>query len=337
MLEHGGQLRAVAARYKRPIDDWVDLSTGINPYGWPAPRLPSAVWARLPEQDDGLVDAACAYYGARHVLPVAGSQAAIQMLPVLHRRGHVGVLNPAYAEHALAWQRAGHTVTLLEQAQIEERLGELDTLVVINPNNPTGDRFDPAALLRWHKRLAVREGWLIVDEAFMDATPGQSLAAVAQDRPGLIVLRSLGKFFGLPGARVGFVIGEASLLAHLSERLGPWTVSGPSRFLARRALADRRWHEAARERLHRDSLELAGLLAASDLPPTGGTAFFQWVRTSRARRLQDRLARQGIWTRCFDEPASLRFGLPGTRAAWEHLSQALAEQANATPACERQR
>jgi cobalamin biosynthetic protein CobC len=60
MLEHGGKLLAAAARYGIDAADWLDLSTGINPAGWPVPAVPPEVWQRLPETEDGLPDAAAA-------------------------------------------------------------------------------------------------------------------------------------------------------------------------------------------------------------------------------------------------------------------------------------
>jgi cobalamin biosynthetic protein CobC len=73
MLEHGGKLRAAAARYDIPLAQWLDLSTGINPNGWLGAMPPPSSWVRLPEDEDGLSDAASRYYGATDVLPVAGS------------------------------------------------------------------------------------------------------------------------------------------------------------------------------------------------------------------------------------------------------------------------
>ena len=110
MLEHGGRLQQASRRYGIPVTDWLDLSTGISPFAWPVPSIPATVWHRLPEDDDGLVEVARDFYGAPHVLPVAGSQAAIQALPWLRTRSRVGVAEPAYAEHAHAWRRAGHEV-----------------------------------------------------------------------------------------------------------------------------------------------------------------------------------------------------------------------------------
>ena len=107
MLEHGGRLRKASIQYGIAEADWLDLSSGLAPWPWPIPPIPLRAWARLPETDDGLEQAASEYYGAAHLLPVPGSQAAIQLLPRLRRSGKVGVLSPCYAGHAEAWRRAG--------------------------------------------------------------------------------------------------------------------------------------------------------------------------------------------------------------------------------------
>lgn len=324
MLEHGGGLRAAAARYGIPLSDWLDLSTGINPNGWPVPPVPPRVWLRLPESDDGLERAAAAYYGTADLVAVAGSQAAIQALPRLRPRGRVGVLNPSYAEHAQAWRRAGHRVELLDAGGLATALERLETLVLVNPNNPTGVDFSAEVLLDWRQRLARRDGWLVVDEAFADAMPAASMAGHA-GLPGLVILRSLGKFFGLAGARVGFVLAEAALRARLQDCLGPWTLTGPSRWAATQALADRSWQARARLELPEAGQRLAALLDCHGLTAAGGAALFQWVPTNDAESWRDALARRGILVRCFSEPSGLRFGLPGTESAWRRLERALME------------
>ena len=324
MLEHGGQIVAAARRYGIPVGAWLDLSTGINPRPWRVPRIPAAAWMRLPEEDDGLIDAARAYYGASHVLPLAGSQAAIQALPSLFPRCRVGLAAPGYLEHAHAWNQAGHEVQALPVAALLATAENFDVVVLIQPNNPTGDSLEPDCLLDLHARLAARGGSLVVDEAFVDATPERSLVRFSE-RPGLIVLRSLGKFFGLAGARVGFALAQADVLERLHERLGPWTVSGAGRYVATKALRDEAWQTSTRARLLKDAARLADLLTRHDLPPASGTALFQWVLTPAAAALQDFLARRGILARRFDTPSSLRFGLPGREAEWRRLSAALRE------------
>lgn len=322
MLEHGGRLMQAARRYGIPASHWLDLSTGINPDGWPVPPIPPRAWQRLPEDDDGLVELAARYYGAPAPLPVAGSQAAIQALPRLRGPSRVGVLAPGYAEHAHAWRQAGHAVETLPAAGLFAQAGRFDVIVLIHPNNPGGDRFDREALLRLHASLAARGGWLVVDEAFMDAEPEHSLCGDS-DRAGLIVLRSVGKFFGLAGARVGFVCAAPTLLEPLRRLLGPWTVTGPARFVLRQALADGDWHAQARVRLRQRSARLAAVLTAHGLAPTAGCGFFQWRCDARADVLHEALAACGILTRRFQTPASLRFGLPLDEADFARLDAAL--------------
>lgn len=320
-LEHGGRLRQAAAEYGIPLADWLDLSTGINPDGWPVPAVPAAAWTRLPEEDDGLEEVARVYYGARSLLPVAGSQAAIQALPRLRLPGRVGIVAPGYAEHARAWRMAGHAVIPFDPW--EEPHEGLDVILLIHPNNPTGQTYAQDRLLAWHDRLAAQGGWLVVDEAFIDATPASSLGGQSQLH-NLVVLRSLGKFFGLAGARVGFVLAAEDLLRRLRDLLGPWAVTGPSRQVACLALADRVWQSAARARLIAEAARLSALLTSHGLPPGGGTALFQWVQIDGAADLHVALASRGILVRRFDAPASLRFGLPGSEAGWQRLEQALA-------------
>ncbi len=328
MLEHGGNLHHAAQRYGIPLQQWIDLSTGLNPQAWPMPDIPASAWQRLPEDDDGLDKVAQHYYAAASCLPVAGSQAAIQALPQLFALNRtqlrVGILSPAYAEHAYAWRRAGFKVVPLAADEIETQLNQLDVLLIVNPNNPTGYRFEPAQLLRWHQQLVARGGSLIVDEAFMDSTPEKSLATYT-DQKGLVVLRSLGKFFGLAGARVGFVFAEPDFLHRLADFLGPWPISGPSRVIAIAALQDRDWQARARKGLQQQSQRLARLLTDKGLPPTGGTALFQWAETAHAESIHRQFARQAILTRLFTQPCSLRFGLPADEQQWQRLEKALTE------------
>ena len=323
MLEHGGRLRAAAKAFGIPLEDWLDLYTGIAPYGFELPPVPVDAWRRLPEDDDQLADAARTYYGAASLLPVSGSQAAIQMLPRLRRTARVGIVSPCYAEHAEAWHRGGHVVSELSEDDVSHALERLDVLVVVNPNNPTGRLFSPETLLEWRARLAARGGWLMVDEAFMDVTPDFSLANHSH-LPGLIVLRSFGKFFAMAGARLGFVLAEPELLDSLAEALGPWPITGPSRFVGTLLLTDQEGQQRQRDRLLADAERLAQLLAAHGLPVAGGCGLFQWVATGESELLHEFMAGQGILVRRFQRPSSLRFGLPPDDQGWSRLAQVLA-------------
>ncbi len=325
MLEHGGRLRAAARQWNIPLADWLDLSTGIAPDAYPIPALPHDCWQRLPEDDDGLDDAARACYGASSLLVVPGSQAAIMALPRLRPAGTAAVLAPSYGEHAAAWQAADHRLAPFTARELEAAAATADALVLVNPNNPDGTRFDRDRLLAAAHTLAARGGWLVVDEAFADAEPADSLAGIAgtDAAPNLIVLRSLGKFYGLAGVRVGCVIAAPQILDRLREAVGPWAVSHPARLVARAAWADTAWQAQQHARLIAASARLADLLREAGFDESTGTALFRYVTTPRAAEVFEALARQGILVRRFDDPAALRFGLPGNEPEWARLAAAI--------------
>jgi cobalamin biosynthesis protein CobC len=326
---HGGNLHEAARTYGIPYDAWLDLSTGINPHGYPVPPVPADAWRRLPDDGDGFAACAAAYYGvpdASCVLPVAGSQAAIRALPTLLRSATAGIAPLTYSEYAPAFVRAGHRVAVLDVSS-DTLPDEMTHVVVVNPNNPTATRIDRDRLLHWHAQLAARDGTLIVDEAFadayVDASRSVSLAGNA-GTPGLVVLRSPGKFFGLAGVRAGFVLGSPTLLHALRDTLGAWTVNGPARHAVNAAFADRHWQQQMRVQLADDSARLVRLMHDQHLA-THATPLFAWTDDPRTPALHRALAERGIWTRLFAQPASVRFGLPATEAEWQRFEHALRE------------
>jgi cobalamin biosynthetic protein CobC len=322
MPEHGGNLRDAARLYGRA--DWLDLSAGLNPHWYPVPALPGNAWHRLPEPDAELVAAACRYYGAPRMLAVAGTQAAIQALPRLRAPSRIAVSSPSYAEHAHHWSLHGHRARPVPYDGLAEAVGGSDVVVVCNPNNPTGATVPREELLRWADALAARGGWLVVDEAFADSDGAHSVADEA-GRPGLIVLRSVGKFFGLAGVRLGFVAAHGDLLDALDEELGPWQVSGPAQLIGRAALLDEAWQCATRARLRADGERLHALLAAHGIA-SAGTDLFLWWPESAPETFQEHMPLRGIWVRLFRTgPRGIRLGLPPDEAAWTRLAGALEE------------
>lgn len=319
-LIHGGDLAAATAQYGQ--HDWLDLSTGINPHGWPIPSIDAVHWQRLPSDPQPLLQAARDYYQTESLLAVAGSQAAIRSLAQLRPHCRVGCVQPSFNEHAASWRRHGHQVSEFAADQMFDQLDQLDVLILCQPNNPTGRLWSPEQLLQAQQQLSSRQGWLILDEAFIDTRPELSLSPISP-LPGLIVLRSLGKFFGLAGARVGFVLAEPALLGQLAEHLGPWTVSGPSQAIARLALLDSAWQQYTRQHLAQQGQRLQQLLKQHRLPVSGGCELFQWLCHPQAQVWHQQLAQHGIWSRYFQQPCSLRLGLAQSEPDWQRLQQGL--------------
>ncbi len=296
---------------------------------------PASAWRDLPDAFDDLCEVAAHYYGVpvHTVVPCAGSQAVIRSLPALLRPGRVAIASLTYSEYAPAFTQAGHT--LVPWLGPEAGLPDVDYLVWVNPDNPTTRCVARETLSQWQGWLAERGGMLIVDEAFADVSPEASMTPhVGED--GLIVLRSVGKFFGLAGIRAGFALCPQALATRLAECLGAWTVSGPARFAVRTALRDTAWQAATRERLLHDGERLLALLRSQGWP-ANGTPLFAWTPHALAPQWHAQLAAQGVWTRCFDaRPVtlangsiqalpSLRLGLPSTERAWQRLQSAVAQ------------
>jgi len=325
MVPHGGDLAAAEARWGRPTEGWLDLSTGINPVPYPIPAIDPAAWQRLPQHDRlrRLLETARACYAAPADAPIVaapGTQSLIQLLPRLRPGARVAILGPTYGEHAACWAAEGAAVATL--CSLDE-IAAAEVVVLVNPNNPDGRIIESERLMALAEGLAARGGLLVVDEAFAEVTPWASVAAET-GRPGLLILRSFGKFFGLAGIRLGFALGAAAEIGRLARWIGPWAVPGPAIEIGIAALSDQNWQERTRARLSADATRLRELLLAHGFADRGGTDLFRLVEHPEAAGLWDRLGRAGILVRPFpDRPALLRFGLPGDEAGFARLAAAL--------------
>jgi cobalamin biosynthesis protein CobC len=320
MPEHGGNLDLAIQRFGGDARDWIDLSTGINRQPYPIEGLSPGWWSSLPSRSaiQSLHQAAQKAYGTQApVLATNGAQAAIQWLPHLAPCGRARILSPTYNEYTPVFAAAGWEATEVSDLKA---LAGADIAVLANPNNPDGMRYERSQLLA----LLPRVGRLVIDESFADAVPELSLASHA-GRQGLLILRSFGKFFGLAGLRLGFVIGSEVDIAALAAMAGPWPVSGPAIAVGERALRDREWTETTSARLMRDSSRLDALAERRGWPLVGGTPLFRLYETGDANLAQEKLARARIWSRVFPyHKGWLRLGLPGDDAEWARLSAALA-------------
>ena len=321
---HGGDIGTARALFPDAPEPWIDLSTGINPYSYPLPDIPASAWRRLPGrvEEAALLDAARRAYRVPEtagIVAAPGTQILIELLPLLvPGKGRVAVVGPTYGEHARAWRKAGHAV---EEVADLAAAGGADVVVLVSPNNPDGRTVAPARLATLGRDLAAHDRLLVVDEAFADFAGGTSLVPFLP--PATVILRSFGKTYGLAGLRLGFAIAEPALAHALADRLGPWAVAGPALQIGTCALGDTVWLSAAARARAVDAARLDVLLARVGRV-AGGTDLFRLLETDEAAALFGRLGRAGIYVRRFqDQPDRLRFGLPGSEAAWTRLEAAL--------------
>ncbi len=328
LRRHGGRLGEAAARWPKAPRPWIDLSTGVNPWPYPAARATRSARARLPDPFQLLrleAEAAAAFGApAERVCATAGGEGALRLLPLLIKSEVVTVVSPTYASHSEAWSLAG---ARLRQVCVAEALGPADEVggvwVLVNPNNPDGAVVAARDVLALADRLQSAGGWLVVDESFAEVAPACSVAARAGGR--LVVLRSFGKFYGLAGLRLGFVLGEPALLAQLRVRQGDWPVSADALAAGLAAYADTAWAVRMRRRLAREMQRLDAALRGAGYELVGGTDLFRLVRAADAAQRFEALGRRGVLVRPFaTAPDQLRFGLP-PQWAWRRLQAALSE------------
>lgn len=312
LTHHGGRIDIAAQLYPNAPRPWLDLSTGINPVAWQPDAVLTLDWAGLPSPTAlaELEAAAAGVFGASPpaVVAVPGTEIALRLLGSLALRGPVHYIAPGYRTHAEAF--AGATPVTIDRAA--ETCG---TVLLANPNNPDGRVLTVQAL-----HALARDRWLVVDEAFADHDP--SVSIVPSLPANTIVLRSFGKFFGLAGVRLGFVIGPAEIVTRFRAMLGDWPVSAAAIAFGTAAYRDAAWIAATRARLTRDADVLDAVLRRHGLNPGGACPLFRLVDGDPA--LFDRLAGAGILTRPFDDaPGRLRIGLPPDDRALERLDRAL--------------
>lgn len=326
---HGGRLDIAIAQFGGKKEDWLDLSTGINPNPYPVPELLQDSWHRLPDTnaEDSMLAAATDYYraaDASHLVAANGTQAIIQSLPLMLNQQKIAILAPTYEEHRNSWEKAGRDVSLHCDLDSAVKAGEV--VVVVNPNNPTATFYDRNTLIETANRLHEKSGVLIVDEAFADCKPDFSIVPEMPDN--VIVLKSFGKFFGLAGLRLGFAICRHEYAQAMRARLGPWNVSGPALEIGAQAFVDIDWIEKTRLEIAQHAQAQVEVLEAFGLKLIGNAGLFMEFEHSSSSQIYTELQRQHILLRPFpDRKESLRFGLCKNMDDLERLAFALKKQA----------
>lgn len=309
--DHGGGLDGAIAQYGGTRADWIDLSTGINPRAYPIPDIAPHFWQALPDQDaqTALLSAARAFWNVpdkASIIACAGLSQMIAALPLLRPAASVQITKPTYNEHEAAFRANGWTLD-----------ADAQTRVVVHPNNPDGRQADLSG-----DALAA-SALTIIDESFCDTQPDMTYVDHAVD-PNVVVLKGLGKFWGLAGLRLGFAISHPDTVDRLRDFIGPWAVSGPAQLIGAKALNDTDWANATRKRLATDRDRLDALARAAGFNLVGGTDLFRLYDTPDARDVQDKLAQNRIWSRRFPYSKTwIRLGLPDTDAHWHRVQTAL--------------
>ena len=343
-IEHGGCLNRAIQRFGGTKSEWLDLSTGINPNPYPCENIPSICWQHLPSDYSGLIQAAKKYYKTNSMepLPVAGLQSILNWLPkVLIEENEPKILiqKPAYEEHQRIWSRYSRHCKNFESAKcLENDIINFrpKVVVIVNPNNPSSEMITAEEIVDWSHQLKRVGGYLFIDEAFMDVYPNMSLLNLDGSKQlieqNVIVYRSIGKFFGLAGARVGFLYLNQNLRDVFSKLIEPWHISHPSKWIVTQALNDEVWQHNAFQDIVEIEIKLTRVLknwieAHSELMDAeiSSSKLFVSIKHPKAHVLHSFLAENKIWSRLVAKDQIVRLGLPNRKDLLQ-LTQVLTHQ-----------
>jgi len=318
---HGGNIRKLAVAAGRSPENIIDFSANINPIGppeWLRPIISSHLSSvvHYPEPDCSLLRAAIGTRSGvkeEEVLVGNGSTELLYLLPRALPVSRALIPVPSYSDYVRAAEAAGQPVEMISLREdqgfgmdlsfLGSRLSGNELVFIGQPNNPTGRSVDTEALrslvLNYPSTL------FAVDESFIDFIEGKE--SLLLNRPdNVIVLRSLTKFYAIPGLRLGFAIGDVGLIAKMERLIPSWSVNGLAQAVGERIMQDdgcyatrsRTFVQAEREFLLKELQSLSGLTVYP------GEANFFLLRIDRkgldAPTLAKQLLSRGIAIRVCD-------------------------------------
>ncbi|WP_380703265.1 threonine-phosphate decarboxylase CobD [Salinithrix halophila] len=329
---HGGDRWTAGEMFGRGADAFVDFSANINPLGPPDSVVRvlqealedkgAPVLARYPDpRARSLKRALANRYGVPEECLMIGNGGAelIDLVNAAVRPSRVGATAPSFAEYEASARKRGQEIVYLptgekegfqpEPEALSKWIRSVDLAYLGHPNNPTGLTVPYGQLLAAAEEAAVAGTVLVVDEAFLDFVSdgeARSLLSRLADFPTTLLLRSMTKFYALPGLRLGWGAAHPDWIRRIEELQIPWSVNGLAQIAGEAALSDgafenvtRRWLAVERCFMMERLRELPGALLVPgevnyfllklEAPPLGGTG--------ASRRLQQALGERGILIR----------------------------------------
>src|SRR6185295_6332619 len=320
---HGGNIYKAARERRTPVDRIVDFSASINPLG------PSAIGLRAirsalkqivhyPDPDSWQLRQVLAQHcgvDQDMILVGNGSTELIHLLPRALGIKSALIMGPTFGEYARALLDAGSSVRYVHAEQKERfrpplqevlrlcstKRSRFEVVFVCNPNNPTGQLMNRSALRELAEVVGRQQGWLIVDEAFIDYCQAQSVVSMLGSYPRMMVLRSLTKFYAMPGLRIGYLVGASKVVDQLKDRQPPWSVNSLAQEVALAVLGDEAYARKSRTFMKRErSRVMRGLRVLSGLrayPSAVNFVLIELPAAICAGEVTDRLAAERLLVR----------------------------------------
>ncbi len=310
---HGGNVIAQAKKYNIEIDKIIDFSANINPLGFPQ-NLKGLIIENLnfiknyPElESKDLKKALSNYIGVetKNIIVTNGSCELIYLISRLLSRQRVLIPSPTFTEYERAFKNRVRLVNLRDgddfPLSIDKiNLKDVQSVFLCNPNNPTGGLWQKEKILELTKQVMV-----VVDEAFMEFVEDkESVAKEAATINNLFVIRSLTKFFAIPGLRIGYGIGTQKTIETLSALQPPWSVNSIAQIAATHIVKDKDFIKETIKLIKKERAFLFNSLSQINylkLYPSVANFILIKLKELNSTILTDNLGRKGIFIRdCSD-------------------------------------
>ncbi|HNP27452.1 MAG TPA: threonine-phosphate decarboxylase CobD [Nitrospirales bacterium] len=331
---HGGQVHQVARALGRPVDSFLDFSASINPFGPPASVL-SAMQQALPAcghypdpSADGLRTRLAKEHGISPDSIVLGNGSAelIRILPwaLSLRQGYVA--GPTFMEYEASLHIAGARCRYVLATSAEKYAPPLERLSLLvdeicsgsqktarrglksstavffcNPNSPTGRVVTARSLRTLYRQIEQAGLWMVIDETFIDFCPSHSLIKEIANARRLLILRSFTKFYGMPGIRLGYLVGAPETVATIRRLLPPWSVSHFAQEAGVAAVNDARYRQRSvkfmQQERQRFMTRLRAVPGLRVIPASANFVMVELPLRCVTAILVSRLARKGILVR----------------------------------------
>ncbi len=331
---HGGQVHQIAKALGRSVDSFIDFSASINPLGPPASVL-SAMQQALPacgHYPDPSAEELRMRLAKEHgissdsIVLGNGSSELIRILPLALSLRHGYVAGPTFMEYEASLHIAGARCTYVLATSAEKYAPPLKQLSLLvdairhgsqkalrrnvkshtavffcNPNSPTGRVVSARSLRMLYRKIEEAGFWMVVDEAFIDFCPSHSLIKEIPNARRLLILRSFTKFYGMPGIRLGYLVGAPETVATIRRLLPPWSVSHFAQEAGAVALDDVKYRlrsvKFMQQERQRFMTRLHGVSGLRIIPASANFVMVELPSKCVTANLVARLTRQGILVR----------------------------------------
>ncbi|PZT55466.1 threonine-phosphate decarboxylase CobD [Paenibacillus silvae] len=330
---HGGDVETAASRFGGNATDFLDYSANINPLGPPREVLEALQQGlhsvlRYPDPGHrGFKALLSERLGVTQEQITVGNGAAESMALILlglaPRR--VGTVEPGFSEYRALARQFGAEVThamgreelnwRARPEDIERLIEEVDLLFLGQPNNPNGVQYPLEVLHRLARKAEESDTVLVIDEAFIDFIPAaerQSLASNINTYPNVIIIRSMTKFYAIPGLRLGYAIGNPKYIQAMTRKQVTWSVNGLALVAGEACLrSDERYEQQTITLIAQERERLVAALERYGCSVTTGEANFLLVHVPHfwtAASMQEALGRRGVLIRSCAMYPGLRAG-----------------------------